>query len=252
MIMDRIGQHRAFMKSNFALPSGPSDQQKLLPQPPLELPLPEGVEAIALPEAAASAPDTSLHDCLTRRRSRRTFSNQPVSLAELSYLLWATQGVQHVTGDGCATYRPVPSAGARHPFETYLAVNHVETLSPGLYRYLPLSHRVARLQAAVDLPPRLTTAALGQKFVGYCAVCFLWSCVPYRGEWRYGRHAHKAALLDAGHIGQNLYLACEALGLGTCAIGAYDQQAVDGVLGLDGADEFVVYLAPVGRVKGAR
>ena len=74
----------------------------------------------------------------------------------------------------------------------------------------------------------------------------LWSCIPYRGEWRYTVRAHKVMLVDVGHVGQNLYLACEAMGLGTCAIGAYDQLKTDAFLRLDGHDEFVLYLAPVG------
>lgn len=260
--MDTIEQHRQFMKSNFALPFGPSDQQRGVPVPPLEVPLPDGTPLVPLPladQAALTAPAApgalgkSLHQCLVERRSRRKFSEEALTLAELSYLLWATQGVQHVTGDGTVSFRAVPSAGARHPFETLLAVNRVEGLEPGLYRYRPVEHALARLGGSGEaLPGLLTAATMGQKYVGGSAVVFFWSCLPYRGEWRYGPHAHKAALLDAGHICQNLYLACEAFGLGTVAIGAYDQAAVDSLLGLDGRDEFVVYLAPVGRPRGKK
>ena len=246
--MASIDENRAFMKSLFGEPSDPSAQQRGLPQPPLQHDPPDGAELIDLPPPDQCAPQADLHACLRDRRSRRKFSTEPLSMEELSYLLWATQGVQRTAGDGYATFRPVPSAGARHPFETYLAVNCVDALPAGVYRYLPLSHQLVRLSEDADLPPRLTAAALGQGFVGRCAVCFLWSCVPYRGEWRYGPRAHKVALLDAGHVGQNLYLACESLGLGTCTIAAYDQQAIDALLGLDGHNEFVVYLAPVGRV----
>jgi len=91
-------------------------------------------------------------------------------------------------------------------------------------------------------------AALGQGFVGESAVTFIWTCLPYRGEWRYQDAAHRGMLLDAGHLCQNLYLACEALGCGTCAIAAYDQEASDRLLGVDGQEEFVVYMAPVGKV----
>jgi SagB-type dehydrogenase family enzyme len=90
---------------------------------------------------------------------------------------------------------------------------------------------------------------LGQTFVGEAPVVFLWSCFPYRGEWRYHVAAHKIMLLDAGHLCQNLYLACEAMGCGTCAVAAYDQRLADRLVGVDGADEFVVYLAPVGRAR---
>ena len=90
--------------------------------------------------------------------------------------------------------------------------------------------------------------AAGQSFLGNCAAVFVWACIPYRAEWRYGKRAHRLALLDAGHIGQNLYLACEAIGCGTCVVAAYDQQAFDQLLGLDGHDEMTVYLAAVGNI----
>jgi SagB-type dehydrogenase family enzyme len=175
---------------------------------------------------------------------------EPLSLAELSFLLWATQGVQE-TGPAYSL-RTVPSAGARHPFETYLAVRNVESLEEGLYRYLPLDHALV-VQPPVDhLRRKLIFGAQDQAFVGKAAVVFVWTCIPYRGEWRYGTRAHKEMLLDAGHLGQNLYLACEALNCGTCCIGAYDQDLMDELIGVDGKDEFVVYLAPVGHSEGGR
>ena len=151
-------------------------------------------------------------------------------------------------GEGYASRRPVPSAGARHPFETYLAINRVEGLEPGLYRYLPFDQQLLLLETSHNLLEPLSKAALGQRFVGQSAVVFAWSCIPYRAEWRYMDHAHKNMLLDAGHICQNLYLAVESIGAGTCAVGAYDQAAIDTLFKLDGTDEYVVYLAPVGKI----
>ena len=247
--MERIRANRAFMKSNFgSLPGGQSDQSKGLPEPPLEIPLPAGVETKSLPKPdGAVLQKRGLFDCLKGRRSRRRWTQQWLSQEELSFLLWATQGVEEVLGDGYATIRTVPSGGARHPFETYLVVNRVEGLLPGVYRYLPLTHSVAFLFGDAALREGVLGATFGQKFVADAAVVFFWSCVPYRGEWRYTVAAHKVMLLDAGHVCQNLYLACEAIGCGTCAIGAYDQEAVDALLRLDGDEEFVVYLAPVGK-----
>jgi len=89
---------------------------------------------------------------------------------------------------------------------------------------------------------------LGQSFVGAGAVTFVWTALPQRTEWRYGAAAHKVIALDAGHLCQNMYLACEAIGAGTCAIAAYDQELMDTLVGVDGEDEFVIYLAPVGKV----
>ena len=145
-------------------------------------------------------------------------------------------------------FRTVPSAGNRHALETYLAVQRVNGVEPGFYRYLPLVHQLLHLFDEEQMPRKLTEATLGQSFVGHSAVVFIWTTIPYRMEWRYGRAAHKVIALDAGHVCQNLYLACEAIGAGTCAVAAYHQQLMDRLVRVDGEEEFVVYLAPVGKV----
>ena len=91
-------------------------------------------------------------------------------------------------------------------------------------------------------------ACLGQSFVARGAVAFIWTTIPYRMEWRYSLAAHRVILIDAGHVCQNLYLACEAIQAGTCAVAAYDQELLDELLAVDGKDEFAVYLAPVGKI----
>ncbi len=254
--MSEYQLNRAFMKSEFAQSvHQESDQARGVPFPPLQKPLPEGdVVLVELPDPDPDRlvkPD--FYRLLLERQSRRKFEPEPLSLEELALLLWSTQGVLAELGEGYASRRPVPSAGARHPFETYLVVNRVEGLKPGIYRYLPFEHQLFFQEPAAENQAELLTAAnLGQKFVGNAAVVFAWSCIPYRAEWRYMRHAHKNMLLDAGHICQNLYLAAEALGLGTCAIGAYDQAAMDAILELDGEDEYTVYLAPAGKIPDFR
>jgi len=247
--MDRIADNRRFMKSVFGLlPPGQSDQSRGLPQPPLELPADPAAPLVALPKPGPRVlRQADIHECLRHRRSRRRWTDEALSLEELSFLLWATQGVEEVLGGGYATLRPAPSAGARHPFETYLAVQRVAGVKPGVYRYLPLTHTLTLVFEDRHMRRGLLEATFEQRFVADAPVTFIWSCVPYRGEWRYATAAHKVMLLDAGHVCQNLYLACEALGAGTCAIGAYNQDAMDAFLRLDGQDEFVVYLAPVGK-----
>jgi SagB-type dehydrogenase family enzyme len=188
----------------------------------------------------------SLVDSIAARESCRRFANSPLQLDELAFLLWATQGVRRRVNAATAL-RVVPSAGARHPFETYLAVNAVAGLDAGIYRYLPLEHELTFVRQVPRLRDALTAAALGQSFAGASAVVFLWAAIPYRTEWRYGAASHKVIALDAGHVCQNLYLACAAVGCGTCAIAAYDQDGMDRLVGLDGADRFIVYLAPVGK-----
>jgi SagB-type dehydrogenase family enzyme len=249
--MSQFAAHRTVMQSNFPeLLKVESDQKLGKPQPPLSKAVPEGAQTLALPPVdTAVLTERDLYICLKQRRSRRNWAAGDLALEELSFLLWATQGVQRVFGRNYSTFRPVPSGGARHPFETYLAVSLVQGLTSGLYRYAPLEHALCLIRETGDLARPITDATLGQDFIGSAPVVFIWSCVPYRGEWRYHIAAHKIMLLDAGHLCQNLYLACEAIGCGTCAIAAYDQRMMDALIGVDGDEEFVVYLAPVGRVK---
>jgi SagB-type dehydrogenase family enzyme len=145
-------------------------------------------------------------------------------------------------------FRTVPSGGARHPFETYLVIRRVEGLEPGLCRYLPLEHKLYFLGPLAERQALLDAAWDGRRMLEQSAVVFLWTALPYRTEWRYTIVAHKIIAQDSGHLCQNLYLACEAIGAGTCAVGAYTQAAVDALLGVDGEEEFVIYMAPVGTV----
>jgi len=193
-------------------------------------------------------PPCDLSDAIARRESRRRFLTEPLTLEELAFLLWSTQGVRKQLHEA-AVLRTVPSAGCRHPFETYLAVLNVAMLSPGIYRYLPIEHALVLEREPDYLREQLTAAVRGQRFAGDAAVTFIWCAIPARTEWRYAEASYKVIALDAGHVCQNLYLACEAIGAGTCAIAAYDQDLADELIGVDGKDEFSVYLAPVGRAK---
>ena len=118
-------------------------------------------------------------------------------------------------------------------------------------RYLPTTHQLLFEFSEEQLPAKITEAAFHQHFCGSSAVVFVWTALPYRTEWRYGTASYKVLAIDAGHVCQNLYLACEAIEAGTCAVAAYDQEAMDYLLKLDGDQEFTVYLAPVGKVKSS-
>jgi len=248
---DDLRARREMMKSEFGTHPSPmslADQAKGAAMPDVQKPVDPDAERIDLPAAdpaLATTPD--LFACVAERRSRRTYADEPITLAELAFLLWATQGVRDLPR-GAPALRTAPSGGARHPFETYVAATRVEGLAAGIYRYLPLTHQLVFVSAPDELPARLVDASCGQKWIGDAAAVVLWACLPYRSEWRYHRDAAKLCLLDAGHVCQNLYLAAEALGLGVCGIGAYDQSAVDKLLGIDGSDEFAVYYCPVGTV----
>lgn len=218
------------------------------PPPPVQKPLQEGSELIPLPRREQWViPSCELADAIARRESRRRFVQEPLTIDELAFLLWSTQGVRAHLHEA-AVLRTVPSAGCRHPFETYLAVLNISGLTPGIYRYLPLDHALVREQSPDHLAARLVAAVRGQQFAARAAVTFIWSAIPARTEWRYREASYKVIALDAGHVCQNLYLACEAISCGTCAIAAYNQQLSDELVGVDGREEFVVYLAPVGRV----
>lgn len=225
-----------------------TDQRKRVPPPPVQKPCEEGAATLPLvPPARLSVGQMPVIDAIRRRKSHRQYLEGTFSMEELSFLLWATQGVQNLTPTG--TRRTVPSAGSRHPFETYLAVDRVAGVVPGLYRYLPFDHALCFVGAEPELAGRLVDGCRDQRFVGQAAVVFIWTVVPYRTEWRYSTISHKVIAIDAGHLCQNLYLASEAIGAGTCAIGAYDQEKMDALVGVDGVEEFVIYVAPVGKVS---
>lgn len=244
----KFKDNRNFMKSGFHK-EVVSDQMKELQQPPLVKDYEDKSNIITLPKANKNILlKSGVHECIAHRQSNREYKKALITIDELAYLLWTTQGVKEIRGDNYATSRPVPSAGARHPFETYLAVNNVEGLQKGIYRYLPLEHELIFLYEDENISEKIIKGTLNQKFAGKASVTFIWSCIPYRGEWRYGENSHKVMLLDAGHVCQSLYMSCEALGLGTCALAAYDQKSMDEIIKVDGEDEYVVYMAPVGRV----
>ena len=143
--------------------------------------------------------------------------------------------------------RTVPSAGARHAFETYLCVNNISGLTPGLYRFLALEHALLEERPGSDFADRLAKACLGQDTVKTCAATFIWTAVVVRMTYRYGERGYRYLYLDAGHVCQNLYLAAEAIGCGTCALAAFSDDDVNRLLGLDGDSRFTIYLGTVGK-----
>ncbi len=244
---DDLLRARSFLKDTLRLSIDFRQTAQSRGEPPPPVQKPRGAEQALLPlPPPAPSTEVSLEDAINRRRSHRRYAPAPLTLAELSWLLWATQGVQ--SAGTTATFRPVPSAGARHAFETYLCALRVEGLEPGIYRYLSLDQALVCERTVEHLAPRLAQATLGQRWVANAAAVFAWTTLPARMEWRYDLAAHRVIALDAGHVAQNLYLACEGAGAGTCAIAAYDQRAMDELLGVDGEDEFTLYLAPVGKL----
>ena len=141
-----------------------SDQEKKLPQPPL-CKAPMGGERTVLPrDFSALLEGGGLYDLLTRRRSARIYTEGELRLLQLSFLLWATQGVRAMRGRAYATLRTVPSGGARHAFETYLLLRHVEGLRPGAYHYLPMEHALEFLHPVERLEDVVSDTLCGQSW----------------------------------------------------------------------------------------
>lgn len=225
-----------------------TDQYLKLPQPPLvkermseaSIKLPMDFKELEI--------KNDFLEIINSRKSSRVYTEEGMSLLQLSYLLWCTQGVKGIRGKSYATLRTVPSAGARHPFETYLAVQNVAGLEAGLYHYLPMTHEIELIGQLDNYKDFITKSVHGQKWASKADVMFYYSFVCYRGEWRYGVSSHRVALMDSGHVTENLYLACASIDLGTCAIGGVDKIA-DEVFKLDGKEEFMFYCQSVGTIK---
>ena len=182
------------------------------------------------------------------RASVRQYSQVPLTIKELSYLLWCTQGVKMGLPKG-ASKRNVPSAGARHAFETYLFIQNVKGIKPGLYRYLAFEHALLPLRTAEEMGEAFCACFRAQNMTKNNAVTFVWSAVPERMTYLFGSRAYRYLFLDAGHVCQNLYLAAQTVKIGVCALGAYEDDKLNEVLGLDGKNEFAIYGATAGKLQ---
>jgi SagB-type dehydrogenase family enzyme len=206
----------------------------------------DSLAAISLPEPDIKV-SANIWQLLQNRRSRRGYDAERVLKGEiLSTLLWSTQGV--TARHGNTLFRTTPSAGGLYPVETYLFLRAVEGYEPGIYHFRPHAFDLELLKKG-DYSMELAQAALGQMMVANAQVIFIWSAIVERSKWKYRQRAYRYIYLDAGHIGQNLYLAAEALGLGACTIGAIFDDQVNNIIGVDGVEETAIYMATVGWPK---
>ncbi|MBN1818763.1 MAG: SagB/ThcOx family dehydrogenase [Sedimentisphaerales bacterium] len=217
-----------------------------------------GMDFASQPELYKSYPDADivdlpfvkdpggldLYDALRKRRSVRRFAERAIALNQLAWLLWASTGITR-TEDGWA-FRSAPSAGALYPIETYLCVNRVEGMGPGLYHYSIPNHKLEMLTKGV-FGDQVAAAALDQQMCNQCDVVFVWSAVFARSKWKYKQRAYRYVYMDAGHIAENLALAATSIGLAGCHIAAlYDDQA-NALFDLDGIHESVIYMTVIGK-----
>jgi SagB-type dehydrogenase family enzyme len=200
-------------------------------QPPEPYKTYAGAKRIPLPDPHPYR-GLSLEEAVQARRSRRAYSGQPLSLAELSRLLYAAQGITQPQGE----LRAAPSAGALYPIELYAVAHNVAGLEPGIYHYAAPAHELELVRQG-DQRAAVTKAGAGQGHLGQAAVCFILSAVFQRTRWKYHERAYRYTLVEAGHIGQNLYLAATSMGLGACAVGTFLDDDLNGLLGLDGEEE---------------
>ncbi|HNU35041.1 MAG TPA: SagB/ThcOx family dehydrogenase [Methanomassiliicoccales archaeon] len=196
----------------------------------------------ALPEAKRS--EVSLDALLRGRHSVRLFSEEAVSMEDLSSLLWSCDGITR--RERGYEFRTAPSAGALYPVETYVAVNNVEGAAPGIYHYSVKHHALEQIRKG-HLGEELARAALDQGMCASAPLVFIWTAVFERSRWKYGERAYRYVYLDAGHMAQNLALAAVSLGLGSCQIAATFDDEVNELLGVDGEEESVLYMGVVGR-----
>jgi SagB-type dehydrogenase family enzyme len=196
--------------------------------------------ALRKPEEIA---DVSFWDALAKRRSERDYSGNPLTIGELSRLVWAAQGITGTAGG--YRLRAAPSAGALYPIETYLVVNNVGDVPHGVYRYDVLRTELVPVRLG-DYRQAVCAAALDQGMAYDAAVVFIWTAVIARSLGKYKERAYRYIFLDAGHIGQNVSLAATAMGLGCCMIAALFDDEVNALVGADGENEFAVYMATVG------
>ncbi len=205
----------------------------------------EHLPRIALPRPE-SLPKASFWETVAHRRSVRRYIPAELSGMSLCLLLWASQGI---TRPGNVPLRASPSAGALFPIETYVVVNRVAGVAPGLYHWQLPDERLVLLRADCDLGEQVAIACLDQDMCRSAACSFLWTAVFERTLREYGDRGLRYVYLDAGHVGHALQLAAAALGLGSCCIGALFDDEVNRLLGIDGVHESIVYAASVGSAR---
>ncbi|OGL41427.1 MAG: hypothetical protein A3C43_00170 [Candidatus Schekmanbacteria bacterium RIFCSPHIGHO2_02_FULL_38_11] len=202
------------------------------------------VKTISLPETDKDFKSQDLFAIIRKRHSVRLYSKTPLSLKDLSYLLWCSTGIQRV--EQGYEFRTAPSAGALYPIETYLVVNNVKSLNPGIYHYAIQKHQLEVLKEG-QFGKDIAISALGQRIAMDAPVVFVWTAVFQRSKWKYDQRAYRYIYLDAGHIAENLAMAAVDLKLGSCQIGALYDDEINDLIGIDGIEESVIYLSVAGH-----
>jgi len=194
----------------------------------------------------------SIEETLLNRRSVREFKKDPLTLQHVSQLLWAAYGITKEMNSPSflrGGFKTAPSAGALYPLEIYLVVGNVNGLSKGIYKYLPEGHQLMTTYDK-DVRKELSEAALKQEFITQAPVSLVYSAVFERTTKKYGKRGRERYVcMDMGHSAENVCLQAVALGLGTCAVGAFDDKMVKNVIMMNDEEE-PLYILPVGIPAG--
>lgn len=196
---------------------------------------------IELPEPRLTG-DTSVEEALFTRRSIREYRDEPLTLSDVSQLLWAAQGITDKRG-----FRTAPSAGALYPLELYLVAGNVTDIPAGIYKYSPYKHNLTRIVDG-DKRDELSDAALEQECVRRCSAAIVFSAVYERTTGKYGKRGIRYVHIEVGHAAENLHLQAVSLNLGTVAVGAFFDDEVKQIMNLP-EDEEPLYIMPVGKIK---
>ena len=233
---DSFQKESKHKRGNFGTPIDWSNKPEIYKTYPskkqIQLPLPSQEQTLPFLEI------------LKKRKSIRSYSPEPLKISNLSFLLWASTGIQRTQRGH--EFRTAPSAGALYPIETYLVANNVEGLEKGLYHYNIAAHTLEELKIGANRE-ELAKAALDQEMCAEAPVVFVWSAIFNRSKWKYKQRAYRYAYLEAGHIVENLALSATSVGLGSCQIGAFFDDEVNRIIDIDGTEESVIYLSTVGH-----
>lgn len=198
-------------------------------------------KVISLPKTAYQG--ITLEEAIEKRRSVRNYSKKPITLNQLSQLLFSAQGITGKIYD--QPIRTAPSAGALYPFEIYVIANNIESLPRGVYHYSVRNHFLEEIKSG-DFRKEITSAGLKQEMLGDADVTFVLSAIFNRIRFKYGERGFRYVYIEAGHISQNLYLQAVSLGLGSVAVGAFLDDKVNQIIDVDGKEEAAIYLHAVG------
>jgi SagB-type dehydrogenase family enzyme len=217
-----------------------------VPEPAHELPVREGQKVIKLPSPKKfKVPDVSVRMAIESWEPVGFFARSSITLKELSYLLWCTQGFKRTVAE-TIQLRNIPSTGSRYPLETYFVAGEVDGLDTGLYRYLPKSNSIVAERIDSGLPLEMSTASMNFKVVTRAAVTFMWVAIPYRSTWALGNRGYRSILLEAGHTCQNLIMAAACFGHEVYPIDMFHDELIAKIANLDTETQWPVYLAAVG------